>query len=130
MADTTYYVNEDTVALREIENPGSDWVGGMNASASNACGIGINPIGGAVLGTNETFTLNDQTGLPRTPQNSSNLGGLAYVPNTDYPSSGGTPGATSATDIFVAEDTSTPEGVPTKLGSATLNDIETGWEAV
>ena len=59
MGNPTYFVDDVAVAARKAEAsqsiPDASWVTGMNAGGSNACGIGINQAGGAVVGTPEQF---------------------------------------------------------------------------
>ncbi|RLA50985.1 MAG: hypothetical protein DRQ98_12140, partial [Gammaproteobacteria bacterium] len=95
-------VFRDTAAAnaRALETPAANFENGMNLSGSCACGIGINMLKGAVVGTPEQFTLLDQGNLaagdapaPRVPQISQSIGGFPYVDRAtvDWPSSGGTP---------------------------------------
>lgn len=106
----TYYIDDAAVTARQAEhdNP-TQFVGGCNASASNGCGIGINMDQGAVLGTPEAWTLLDQNGAARTPQNSSIVGD------------------TGSNEIKRALGNQTGDGVVTQSGTANLVTLEAGW---
>lgn len=92
--DVTYFVDDPAVTFRKAEetNDDADWENGMNHSASNAPGIGINQGGGAVVGTPEQFTLLDQgrpvesggsqTPVAREAQVSQLIGGTGFVDRT------------------------------------------------
>jgi hypothetical protein len=127
------------VALRELEVVGADFANGMNNGGCQP-GIGISVGGGAVVGTPEQFTLEDQFEAIRVPQVSQVLGGLGYTDYDDYPSSGGIEGNGSAHAQFVvpvsmptnAEKEADPslDGTVTVLGTANLQTIEAGWVGV
>ena len=135
----TYFVDDVAVAARAIETPGASFANGVNIGGSNAPGIGINVLGGAVVGTPDQFTLLDQFGNARDAQISQSIGGLPYVDRgtVPYPGSGGTPGTTpdatlaygtaptqAAKDADSALDgTITPDGAPSLL------DVAVGWVA-
>ena len=65
---------QDDSEQRPLEVTSASWVNGMNAGASNAPGIGINMLQGAIVGTPEQFTLLDQAGDARVPQASAQIG--------------------------------------------------------
>ena len=88
----TTFFDVDARTLREAEVPGATFNNGMNMGGSNAMGIGINMLEGAVVGSDEQFTLLDQHGNARNAQISQSIGGYPYVPSSDYPSSGGQEG--------------------------------------
>ena len=88
----TYFQDAAARALRETEVVGASFANGMNMGGSCSMGIGINMLEGAVVGTDEQFTLLDQQGNARDSQTSQSIGGYPYVDSDDYPSSGGTPG--------------------------------------
>lgn len=70
----TYLLNATTVAARAAEYPGStDFTGGMNRGGSNAPGIGINT--GDIDPKTSDWTVLDQAGAARVPQDSQHLGG-------------------------------------------------------
>ena len=71
----TFFVDDAAVTARSAEVPNADWDTGNNIAASCAHGIGINFEGGAVVGTPEQFTLEDQRGIARTTQISQLIGG-------------------------------------------------------
>jgi hypothetical protein len=137
MGNPTAFTDDSARGLRSGEVPNADFVNGMNLGGSNACGIGINAEEGAVVGTPEQFTLLDQDGDIRVGQRSQFIGGYPYVPNADYPSSGGMEGDLPAAAIYIG---STPtqaakdadpalDGTLTKLGNASLETLEAGWVA-
>lgn len=130
MANPTLFRDDAAIALRSLENTLASWTTGMNNGGSNACGIGINIDGGAVVGTDEQFTLLDQFGNARAGQRSQSIGGYPYVAAADYPSSGGAEGTAPDGTIFAATVSSTGDGSVVSLGNATLNDLATGWVAV
>jgi len=92
--DVSAAVDDVSVAARALEVPDADFTNGMNVTGSNAPGIGINIAGGAVIGTPEQFTLNDQDNDARTPQVSQLVGGAGYINrgSVAWPSSGGVEG--------------------------------------
>lgn len=96
----TAFFDENAITLREAEVPDADFQNGMNNGGSNAAGIGINMLEGAVEGSPEQFTLLDVNGLARDSQRSQSLGGFPYVLAADYPSSGGQEG--TAPDAVIA----------------------------
>ena len=71
MANATYFLDPTTVTAREAEVPNADFAGGLNRGGSNAPGVGINIDGGDV--TND-WTIPDQHGVARAPQDSQHLG--------------------------------------------------------
>ena len=111
MGNPTYYVDDAAVTTRAGELPNADFTAGMNAGASNACGIGVNEGEGAVVGTADQFTLLDQAAAARTPQNSQTLGG-------------------AVTALDVGTNATTGDGTPTRTGGATLVSLAAGWTAV
>ena len=115
MGNPTYFVDDVAVAARKAEAsqsiPDASWVTGMNAGGSNACGLGINQAGGAVVGTPEQFTLLDQAGAARAPQDSQLIGGVVEP-------------------LDVGANAATGSGTPTRTGAATLASLSAGWTAV
>ena len=108
MPNVSYFLDDSVVSTRAAEVPDADFAGGVNAGASNACGIGVNADGGAVADTPEQFTLLDQNGDARTPQNSQAVGGAADV-------------------LRLGTVSATGDGVVTADGNATLADAAVGW---
>ena len=102
MIAPTTFIDTVAVAARKVEVSAADWDNGVNAAASNAPGIGINAGAGAVVGTPDQFTLLDQTGTARTPQDSSQIGGdaLPVAALTNSASGDGKPSATA--DVSLA----------------------------
>jgi hypothetical protein len=128
----------DTTAItaREAEVVAANFANGMNNGLCSP-GIGINIGEGAVVGTPEQFTLEDQFEAIRVPQVSQALGGLGYTDYDDYPSSGGIEGNGSAHAEFIvpvgmptqaAKDAdSSLDGTVTVLGTANLQTLAAGW---
>jgi hypothetical protein len=131
----------DTAAItaREAEVVGANFANGMNNGGCQP-GIGINVGEGAVVGTPEQFTLEDQFEAIRVPQVSQVIGGLGYTDEAEYPSSGGIEGNGSAHAEFVvavgmptnAQKIADPslDGTVTVLGTANLQTLGAGWVAL
>lgn len=117
MGIPTYFNNPTTVAARALEVVAADFENGMNPGASCAPGIGINMGEGAVVGTPEQFTLLDQAGAVREPQDSSYIGGTGLGDGAEGP--GLTPILSSSN---IAAD-----GTPTQTGTANLETLANGW---
>jgi hypothetical protein len=130
MANPTFFRDDAAVAARTPEVSNASWTTGMNNGGSNACGVGINAAGGAVVGTPDQFTLLDQKGLARTGQRSQSIGGYPFVAAAAYPSSGGTEGTAPDAVIFIGTVSSNGDGSAVVTGNATLADLATGWTAV
>tara|TARA_R110002096_G_scaffold2926_5_gene14896 strand:+ start:1161 stop:1508 length:348 start_codon:yes stop_codon:yes gene_type:complete len=115
MGNPTYFVDDVAVAARKAEAnqsiPDASWLTGMNAGASCANGIGVNEGEGAVIGTAEQFTLLDQAGAARAPQDSQLIGGVAEP-------------------LDVGTNATNGDGTPTRTGGATLASLAAGWTAV
>ena len=105
----TFCVDTTAVTARTSEVPEASFTDGANVAASNACGIGVNIDGGAVVGTPEQFTLSDQFEATRTPQTSQILGADAVAIKAGVPSVDG------------------DGSVPVAGGEATLANLATGW---
>ena len=124
----TAYLDATARATRTTEVPNASWTTGMNWGGSCAVGIGINaddttPI--AVEGSAEQFTLLDQAGAARTPQNSQQIGGLALGTIAQRPSSGGLEGLGGADGVLLTTD-GTGDGDQTSVGDAGLPTLD-GW---
>jgi len=78
MGNPTAFLDFNSRTLREAEVPNASFINGGNWAGSNACGLGINIDGGAVVGTREQFTLIDQHGNTRIAQISQHIGGPGY----------------------------------------------------
>jgi len=129
--DVTYSVAlAASVTARKAEVPAADFDAGCNLAASNAPGLGINMAGGAVVGTDEQFTLLDQAGAARTPQDSSVIGGEGLTTAAEYPSSGGAAGA-GVEPILTGTPTTNGDGDVTLVAAqnATLASLSAGWVA-
>lgn len=112
MTTPTYTVDPTAVAARKLEVTAADFDGGVNSGGSFAPGIGINIGGGELTEDPDKWTLLDQNGDARTPQNSQTLGG-------------------DAVPVLVSDNDSTDgeTGIPTDEGDATLEALATGWTA-
>ena len=131
--DVTAFVDDAAVTAAvttEARQAAESYVGGINAGASNAPGIGINMGGGAVVGTPEQFTLLDQFGDARATQISELLGGDGITAAADWPGSGGLPETGAAAVIrFGPQDATYPDGSGdiTFTGNSALTVLATGW---
>ena len=143
----TFFIDDAANTARSAEVPNATFNSGMGSGGSNSPGIGINIDGGAIVGTPEQFTLNDQFGNARQAQIGQLLGGNGTVPRTGNvattwdksqalysengaASSGGTEGtAPDATIRAVADSSSIPADGSLTLPAegAWLTDLATGW---
>ena len=130
----TFYIDGTAKTIREGEVPDASFDNGANNAGSNACGIGINMGGGAIVGTPAQFTLEDQHEAARTPQNSQAIGGLAHTDPANWPSSGGNSGVgsqpvESGQQPSYAQKLADPalDGTVSSPVSATLNTLSAGW---
>lgn len=119
--EPTYFVDDSVVTIRAAEVPAASFTTGMNNGGSNACGIGINMLAGAVVGTPEQFTLLDQRGLARAAQISQFIGG--------EPLGAGQSGFLPEDVIRYGVPSTTGDGAITPTNSATLTDLAVGWTA-
>jgi hypothetical protein len=69
----SYSLNATSVTARQGETPNADWDGGLNRGGGNNMGVGINT--GDVNPKAQDWSLNDQNGAARDPQNSQHIGG-------------------------------------------------------
>lgn len=144
MPEVTGFTDDAARAARQGENPVNPYLNGMNLGGSNACGIGINMEGGAVVGTPEQFTLLDQNGLVRDAQRSQQIGGFPFVPRTGNQeftwdrsqplytlsgamSSGGQSGTLPDAVIFTGVPSASGDGSAIKSGQAALQTLGAGW---
>lgn len=137
MGEATYYVDGLAKTIRQGEVPAASFDNGVNNAGLNAAGIGINSGGGAVVGTPEQFTLEDQHEAARTPQFSQAIGGLAHTSTSGWPSSGGTSGAGAQPiqagtfpTVAAKKANSALDGTVITAGNATLTDLASGWTTV
>jgi hypothetical protein len=121
MATPTFFVDDAAVTARTVEVPNADWDGGGNNGASCSQGLGINYLGGAVVGTPEQFTLLDQRGDPRTTQISQLIGGSGLGSGT----SGTAPDAT----IRAGTPSANGDGSVTPIANVSLVSLAAGWVA-
>lgn len=129
--DPTQFLDADAIVARAAEVPAASFGNGMNAGGSCAPGIGIATDVPDLTGDPESWTLLDQFGNPRTPQDSQQIGGDGFSDfATNYPLSGGVEGP-GTEPIFVIDPASQDgTGAGASLGNATLADLATGWAAV
>ena len=107
----TVFVDDDQVSARAVEVPNAAWDDGCNIAGSNAPGLGINYLGGAVVGTAQQFTLLDQTDTVRDPQKSAQVG---YE---------------DGNAIRAFTNDASGDGSGTFIESCSLEDIAVGWVA-
>ncbi len=135
MGQPTIFQDTVSQALREAEVPDASFSNGMNLGGSCAPGIGVNMGEGAIVGSDEQFTLLDQDGAIRVPQVSQPLGGEAYTDQANiYPSSGGVEGKgilpilTGVNPDQTAKDADPSlDGTLTINGDANLQTLAVGW---
>ena len=106
----------------------SNFANGAN-NASCMPGIGIAMGAGTITASDSAWTLLDQNGLARTPQDSQAIGGIAYTDPAVWPSSGGVSGPPQTPIRGVTVDNA-GTGAITNLGVATLASLATGWVVV
>lgn len=120
----TSFQNATAVTARKLEVTAADFDGGVNNAASNAPGIGIAVGQANAAGTDEQFTLLDQAGAVRVPQDSAHIGvtGLGGT----LPSSGGASGP-GVVPIDTVTNDAGAVGEVTKTGTANLQTLAAGW---
>ena len=122
MTAPTCYIDTVAVTARKSEVTGADWDSGVNAAASCAPGIGINAGGGTIVGTPEQFTLLNQAGNSRAPQDSQQIGGdtLPVTALTNSASGDGKPSATASLSLVtLAAGWTSTIPAPTAVATAT-----------
>lgn len=123
MATATACTFLDALArtTRTTENTAADWDTGMNwANCNPGVGIAVGPTN--LTGTPEKWTLLDQAGAARAPQDGQSIGGVALNAGVD------TAAATGFSIVQAADDTGS--GGQTALGVATLTTLAGGWVSV
>jgi hypothetical protein len=110
MSNPSYYLNGTLVSARGSQVPAASFANGANAAASCAPGIGIGEGVTAVAGTLDQFTLLDQAGAGRTPQDSQHIG-------------------IAGTPIKIGANNANGNGTVTSQGNATLASLAAGWTA-
>ena len=114
--DPTFYKDTVAVTARESEVPDASFTNGLNAGAACAPGVGIDIAGGAVSGDATSFTLLDQAGAVRVPQDSAQLGSIPR------------PILTATNQTQAAKDAdSALDGEPVITGTANLQTLGAGW---
>jgi len=126
MSDVSFFTDEAAITGRALEVPDADFTDGMNNAASNAPGVGVNALGGAVAGTPEQFTLLDQDGDARVPQVSQVLGGAGFIDVAGYPSSGGVEGK-SVLPLHIGSPSGEGDGKAEDVKKAELHTLVAGW---
>ena len=142
MGEPTVFQDDAAATARALEVVGASFANGMNLGGSCACGIGINMNEGAVVGTPEQFTLEDQFEDARVPQISQSIGGFPFVDRVadavPWPGSGGTEGTlpdgsirfgTNPTNAAKLAADPSIDGTIVPIANSVLNDLATGWEA-
>jgi hypothetical protein len=145
MGEPTVFQDDAAATARALEVTGASFANGMNLGGSCAPGLGINMNEGAVVGTPEQFTLEDQFENVRVPQIGQSIGGLPYVDRSsiDWPGSGGLPGTEPDASIRFGDNPTNPEkeaavagnsgpsidGTITPIANATLVTLGAGWVA-
>ncbi len=118
MAQPCTFIDVTARATRTSEVPGASFLDGMN-NGSCQCGIGISKGPTDLAGSAEQFTLLDQNGAARTPQDGQSIGGVAL-------NSGEGVAANQALDLV----DSSADGTVTVLGTGvTLTTLADGWVA-
>jgi hypothetical protein len=121
MAAATRSNDTTARATRTVEVSGADWNTGLNRGGGNNVGIGINAGGGEVVGTPEQFTLTDQNGAARTPQNTQSIGGTALDGGSE----------TGFQQLLAALPTDDGSGdIQAGSVAATLTTLAGGWNTV
>ena len=129
MNKPTTFIDGSARAARTSEVPDASFTNGMNAGGLNAPGVGVATDVAGLTGDASGWTLLDQYGDPRAPQNSQSIGGRAYSDfANDYPLSGGQEGKGDE-PVFVVTPSNNGSGNSTVDGNATLPDLATGWTA-
>ena len=113
-----YYIDDTSRATRAGELPDADWAGGVNNAGSNACGIGIADTQAGLAESLPNWTLLDQHGAARAPQDSQHIGGSGLGDGVE---------GVGTTPIRLG--TPLNEGEMTPTGNATLTDLAVGWTA-
>ena len=119
MAQAATFIDDTARATRVGEVAGASFLNGMN-NGSCQPGIGISNGPTDLAGSDEQFTLLDQEGNARTPQQGQSIGGIALE---------GGATTTQAIDLVDPADNS-GDGTVTKDGTgATLTTLAAGWVA-
>lgn len=114
----TSFQSAAAVTARKLEVTAADFDAGCNNGASNSPGIGINIGGGAVVGSAAQFTLLDQHGAVREPQDGSHIG----VDGLDDGAAG-----VGVVPIDTVTNNANGTGAVTKTGDANLETLANGW---
>jgi len=119
MSQPATFIDVTARATRVGENAGASFVNGMN---NGSCQPGIGISGGPtdLEGTDEQFTLLDQAGAARTPQQGQSIGGIALNGGAE---------TTQAIDLVDAADNSGDGTVTIDGTGATLTTLAAGWVA-
>lgn len=117
MAQSATFIDVTARATRVSEVSGASFVNGMN-NGSCMPGIGISGGPTDLIGTPEQFTLLDQDGAARTPQQGQSLGGVALE---------GGDASTQAIDLIDQADDSGDGTVVIDGTGATLTTLAAGW---
>jgi len=123
----TFFQDDTAVTARELELPNASFVNGANLAGSNAPGVGINMLEGAIIGEPQQLTLLDQHGDAREAQISQHIGGSGLGDG----SAGTLPDAVvqfGASPTQAAKDADTAlDGTIITTGNSTLTTLGAGW---
>ncbi len=120
----TNFIDPAAVVARSAEVPLASFDNGMNLGASNAPGVGIATDGGVQtqdLDQSGQWTLLDQDGDARTPQNSQHIGGSGLGDGVE---------GKGTVQVDVSTPDNSGDGTAVIDGAATLADISVGWTSV
>lgn len=140
MGEPTVFQDDAAATARALEVVGASFANGMNLGGSCAPGVGINMNEGAVVGSPEQFTLEDQFEDARVPQVSQSIGGFPFVDRSSvaWPGSGGTEGqlpkgsirfGTNPTNAAKAAADPSIDGTIIPIANSVLNTLGEGWVA-
>jgi len=119
MATPATFVDATARTTREAEQTIADWDGGMNMG-SCLPGVGINVGGQANLtGEPNGWTLLDQDGAARTPQDSQSIGGIGLNAGAE----------TNQPILTISAQSADGDGTVTLGTAATLTTLAAGWVA-
>jgi hypothetical protein len=134
----TYQLNATSVAARAAEVASADFAGGVNRGGSCAPGIGINT-GATTVPSNQHWSLLDQAGAARAPQDSQHIGGdgLGAGDATTNPINVIIGADVNDTAAFVTADTQAADGAEFDSVSGAVNRTgatievgETAWGTI
>lgn len=126
----TAFIDDASVALRQVEVPNAAFGDGMNIGGSCACGIGIATDNPNLEESLPNWTLLDQFGNTRTGQISQHIGGPGYTDPLGWPSSGGQEGTLPNSTIRTGPNNVDGSGNVVYTGDVHLVTLAAGWVVV